>query len=164
MLPFLFFSAIVLLIFIFSFSIQMGFLEGGQVYMMFCWVLNENNIWNSLKYDFIVCYNMKVKVKVKSLSRVWLLATPRTAPYQAPVSMGFSRQEYWSGLPLPFILILLVLLFYFSSLSRRFFQLYQLTSLLYFFCYHITWIFLFHGFSFMHSFSLRRYLVFKKVS
>ena len=106
----------------------------------------------------------KWKVKVKSLSRVQLLVTPQTAPYQAPVSMGFSRQEYWSGLPLPFILILLVLLFYFSSLSRRFFQLYQLTSLLYFFCYHITWIFLFHGFSFMHSFSLRRYLVFKKVS
>ena len=106
----------------------------------------------------------KGKLKVKSLSRVQLLVTPQTAPYQAPVSMGFSRQEYWSGLPLPFILILLVLLFYFSSLSRRFFQLYQLTSLLYFFCYHITWIFLFHGFSFMHSFSLRRYLVFKKVS
>ena len=44
---------------------------------------------------------MKVKVKVKSLSRVWLLATPWTAAYQAPPSMGFSGQEYWSGLPLP---------------------------------------------------------------
>ena len=44
---------------------------------------------------------LKWKVKVKSLSRVQLLATPRTAPYQAPASMGFSRQEYWSGLPLP---------------------------------------------------------------
>ena len=44
---------------------------------------------------------MKVKVKVKSLSRVQLLATPQTAPYQAPASMGFSRQEYWSGVPLP---------------------------------------------------------------
>ena len=43
----------------------------------------------------------KWKVKVKSLSRVWLLATPWTAAYQAPLSMGFSRQEYWSGLPLP---------------------------------------------------------------
>ena len=42
----------------------------------------------------------KWKVKVKSLSRVWLLATPRTAAYQAPPSMGFSRQEYWSGVPL----------------------------------------------------------------
>ena len=39
----------------------------------------------------------KWKVTVKSLSRVWLLATPWTAAYQAPPSMGFSRQEYWSG-------------------------------------------------------------------
>ena len=43
----------------------------------------------------------KWKVKVKSLSHVWLLATPWTAAYQAPPSMGFSRQEYWSGVPLP---------------------------------------------------------------
>ena len=43
----------------------------------------------------------KRKVKVKSLSRVRLLATPWTAAYQAPPSMGFSRQEYWSGMPLP---------------------------------------------------------------
>ena len=41
------------------------------------------------------------KVKVKSLSCVWLLATPWTAAYQAPPSMGFSRQEYWSGVMLP---------------------------------------------------------------
>jgi len=39
---------------------------------------------------------------VKSLSCVRLLATPWTAAYQAPPSMGFSRQEYWSGVPLPF--------------------------------------------------------------
>jgi len=43
----------------------------------------------------------KWKVKVKSLSRVRLLVTPWTAAYQAPPSMRFSRQEYWSGLPLP---------------------------------------------------------------
>ena len=43
----------------------------------------------------------KWKMKVKSLSRVWLFATPKTAAYQAPPSMGFSRQEYWSRLPLP---------------------------------------------------------------
>ena len=43
----------------------------------------------------------KWKVKVKSLSRVRLLATPWTAAYQAPQSMGFSRLEYWSGVPLP---------------------------------------------------------------
>ena len=44
---------------------------------------------------------MKVKRKVKSLSHVWLFATPWTAAHQAPLSMGFSRQEYWSGSPLP---------------------------------------------------------------
>ena len=43
----------------------------------------------------------KWKMKVKSLSRVRLLATPWTVAYQAPPSMGFSRQEYWSGVPLP---------------------------------------------------------------
>ena len=42
-----------------------------------------------------------LKVKVESLSRVRLSATPRTAACQAPPSMGFSRQEYWSGLPFP---------------------------------------------------------------
>ena len=47
----------------------------------------------------------KWKKKVKLLSRVRLLATPWTAAYQAPPSMGFSRQEYWSGLPLPYIRI-----------------------------------------------------------
>ena len=40
-------------------------------------------------------------MKVKSLSRVRLFVTPGTAAYQAPPSMGFSRQEYWSGVPLP---------------------------------------------------------------
>ena len=43
----------------------------------------------------------KWKVKVKSLSRARLLVTPWTAAHQAPPSMGFSRQEYWSGVPLP---------------------------------------------------------------
>ena len=43
----------------------------------------------------------KWKVKVKSLSHVRLLATPWTTAYQAPPSVGFSRQEYWSGVPLP---------------------------------------------------------------
>ena len=43
----------------------------------------------------------KWKVKVKSLSRIRLFPIPWTAAYQAPLSMGFSRQEYWSGVPLP---------------------------------------------------------------
>ena len=46
-----------------------------------------------------ICWMMKVKVK--SLSRVQLFATPWTVAYQAPLSMGFFRQEYWSGLPFP---------------------------------------------------------------
>ena len=49
-----------------------------------------------LIYIYIIC-----EVKVKSLSRVRLFATPWTVAYQAPPSMGFSRQEYWSGLPFP---------------------------------------------------------------
>ena len=62
--------------------------------------------WDSLgKNTEVGCHFllqcMKGKVKVKLLSHVWLLATPWTAAYQAPLSMGFSRREYWSGLPLP---------------------------------------------------------------
>ena len=46
-------------------------------------------------------YLLVGKVKVKSLSRVRLYATPWTVAHQAPLFMGFSRQEYWSGLPFP---------------------------------------------------------------
>ena len=53
--------------------------------------------WVAIAFSIV----WKWKVKVKSLSRVRLIATPWTAAYQAPPSMGFSRQEYWSGLPLP---------------------------------------------------------------
>ena len=48
----------------------------------------------------------KWKVKGKSLSRIRPSATPWTAAYQAPPSIGFSRQEYWSGVPLPSLLSL----------------------------------------------------------
>ena len=60
----------------------------------------------------------KWKVKVKLHSRVRLLATPRTAAYQAPPSMGFSRQEHWSGVPLPSPYISLL-----SVLKKSFFIL-----------------------------------------
>ena len=58
----------------------------------------------------------KWKVKVKSLSRIRLLATPWTAAHQAPPSMWFSRQEYWSGVPLPspWNLLLCIKFSYFS--------------------------------------------------
>ena len=49
----------------------------------------------------------KWKVKMKSLSRVQLLVTPWTAASQAPLSMGFSRQDHWSGVPLPSPIIVL---------------------------------------------------------
>ena len=52
---------------------------------------------------------------VKLLSRVRLLATPWTAAHQVPPSMGFSRQEYWSGLPLPSLTYQLLGTFYVSS-------------------------------------------------
>ena len=52
-----------------------------------CVVISFSNAW-------------KWKVEVKSLS-VWPSATPWTTAFQAPLSMGFSRQEYWSGMPLP---------------------------------------------------------------
>ena len=45
--------------------------------------------------------NYSLKVKVKSLSRVRLFVTPWPVAHQAPPSMAFSRQEYWSGLPFP---------------------------------------------------------------
>ena len=49
--------------------------------------------WAAISFSNVWKWN----VKVKSLSRVGLLATPWTVAYQAPPSMGFSRQEYWSG-------------------------------------------------------------------
>ena len=90
-------------------------------YAMLCWVTSvvSDSVWpldcsppgfpipgtlqaRTLEWIAISFSNAwKWKEKVKSLSRVWLLATPWTAGYQAPPSMGFSRQEYWSGLPLP---------------------------------------------------------------
>ena len=71
--------------------------ETGQVYMnsvyflpLFC----KSKVITKQKVYFL-------KVKVKSLCRVRLFGTPWTVAYQAPLSMGFSRQEYWSGVPFP---------------------------------------------------------------
>ena len=61
-------------------------------------VLQEKTLeWVAITFSNV----WKWKVKVKLLSRVRLLATPWTAAHQTPPSMGFSRQEYWSGVPLP---------------------------------------------------------------
>ena len=62
------------------------------------WKFTVRILWSlAWRILSIVCR----KVKVKSLSCVWLFATPWTVAYQGPLSMGFSRQEYWSGLPFP---------------------------------------------------------------
>ena len=67
----------------------------------------------------------KWKVKVKSLSRVQLLATPWTAAHQVPLSMGFSRQEYWSGVPLPSL---------HNTSTECFFLKHRFTSSMYYIC------------------------------
>ena len=65
---------------------------------------------------------MKLKSERKSLSRIQLLVTPWTAAYQAPPSKGFSRQEYWSGLPLPSLIYMLLLLLLSRSSRVRLWQ------------------------------------------
>ena len=68
-----------------------------RLHFPFLWVISPMIIYSP---DWLFS-RLKVKVKVKSLSRVPLFATLWTSAYQAPLSMGFSRQEYWSGLPFP---------------------------------------------------------------
>ena len=76
-----------LLIYISLVSVQLHFRVSTIHYILFMYLIPIANII--------------VKVKVKSLSHVRLFATPWTVAYNAPPSIGFSRQEYWSGLPFP---------------------------------------------------------------
>ena len=63
---------------------------------------SRQEYWSGLPFPFPVRkYEVSEVSKVKLLSCVRLFATPWTVAYQAPASMGFSRQEYWSGVPLP---------------------------------------------------------------
>ena len=80
-----------------------------------------------------------MKVKVKSLSRVRLLATPCTAAYQAPPSMGFSSQEYWSGMPLPSLSLILAYLNDSSTAFTTYLPFYWIFPSLYFLlsCYRL---------------------------
>ena len=55
--------------------------------------------WANICSTNIRSFHSESEVKVKLLSHVWLFVTPWTVAYQDPQSMGFSRQEYWSGLP-----------------------------------------------------------------
>ena len=65
-----------------------------DAFKLWCWRRLESSLDCKIK-------PVNLKVKVKSLSRVRLSATPWTVAYQAPPSMGFSRQNHWSGLPFP---------------------------------------------------------------
>ena len=65
-----------------------------DAFKLWCWRRLESSLDCKIK-------PVNLKVKVKLLSRVRLSATPWTVAYQAPPSMGFSRQEHWSGLPFP---------------------------------------------------------------
>ena len=67
-------------------------------------------VWSDDSLGFILLRIPWVSEWVKSLSRVWLFATPWTVAHQAPPSMGFSRQEYWSGVPLLAVIIILTYL------------------------------------------------------
>ena len=62
-------------------------------------IKEKKNTWKQMK----MIYDLKIyQIRSdQSLSCVWLFATPWTAAYQAPRSMGFSRQEYWNGVPFP---------------------------------------------------------------
>ena len=66
--------------------------SSGALSYLIPWIYLSLPLYNRIK---------KRKKKVKSLSHVWLFATPWTVAYQSPPSMGFSRQEYWNGLPFP---------------------------------------------------------------
>ena len=63
-------------------------------------VKNDHNYWSS-ETPMYQYFPSLLWLKVKSFSHVQLFATPWTVAHQAPLSMGFSRQEYWSGLPFP---------------------------------------------------------------
>ena len=64
---------------------------------------NHDGVITHLEPDILECEVKWAlgKVKVKLLSHVQLFATPWTVAFHAPLTMGFSRQEYWSGLPFP---------------------------------------------------------------
>ena len=88
-----------------------SFMKGFDLYVQFSYFLNTEHRRTWLMLFPLLCsinshlgrfsFFSSMKVKVKSLSRAQLFATLWTVAYQAPLSMGFSRQEYWSGLPFP---------------------------------------------------------------
>ena len=72
-------------------------------FLFFNWriIALQNFVFFSVKPQHESAIGIHMKVKVKLLSHVWLFVTPWTVAYQPLLTMGFSRQEYWSGLPFP---------------------------------------------------------------
>ena len=77
---------------------QFHFLSGGVAGRVSCPVVCELNYCHSAS---CVPHNVLLLLLLSHFSRVRLCATPQTAAHQAPPSLGFSRQERWSGLPFP---------------------------------------------------------------
>ena len=92
---------------VFLFVIWVRFRWGGaskvtRLRVWKCTVINSLLMFSTSRDRFYASYPILFPSKwVKSLRHVWLFATLWTVAYQAPLSMGFSRQEYWSGLPFP---------------------------------------------------------------
>ena len=85
-----------------SFPMSQFFTSGGQsIGVSASASVFPMNIQGCFPLGLLVWSPCCPKVKVKSLSCARLFATPWTVAYQVPLSMGFSRQEYWSGLPFP---------------------------------------------------------------
>ena len=74
--------------------LEILFTSAGTFFKKDTRLIGQTSLW------MFPIYSMAA-IKGKSLSRVRLFTTPWTAAYQAPPSMGFSRQEYWSGVPSP---------------------------------------------------------------
>ena len=82
------------------YSLFLAFYWIGQLFFVLLFLLM---VETSISLFLVITSTFKLLLYewVKSLSHVWLFATPWSVAYQAPPSMGFSRQEYWSGLPFP---------------------------------------------------------------
>ena len=63
--------------------------------------MNSEPYYSHPQNPTLIIKMFRKKVKVKSLSCVWLFVTPCAVAYQVPLSVGFSSQEYWSGVPFP---------------------------------------------------------------
>ena len=81
------------------------FIEEGhvvyQIHQLKCLSILETHLWTYHKQCLTIYLGIPLLLLLSHFSRVQLCATPETAAHQAPLSLGFSRQEHWSGLPFP---------------------------------------------------------------